>query len=173
MQRSVTSFHCIYTKKYDEYDELHIVFDRYGIPKSLKSATMLLRLGNSYPVAYHSTDTTNISLRKLLSDTATKDELTVFSSKELLLFSNQKKSCILLHGKIKQRHHVGVKCKPSQQRLKKKLILHAVDAVKMVQHNVLTFAGHRCICSLPTKIFECQTPGTEGEKFNLGQSISS
>ena len=47
-------------RKYNEYDDLHIVFDRYGIPKSLKSATMLLWLGNSYPVAYHSTDTTNI-----------------------------------------------------------------------------------------------------------------
>ena len=26
-------------RKYDEYDKLHIVFDRYDIPKSLKSAT--------------------------------------------------------------------------------------------------------------------------------------
>ena len=78
-------------RKYDEYDELYIVFDKYGIPKSLKSATRHLRLGNSYPVAYHSTDTTNISLRKLLSNTAKKDELTVFSSKELLEFSNENK----------------------------------------------------------------------------------
>ena len=26
---SASSFHCIYTKKIDEYNELHIVFDRY------------------------------------------------------------------------------------------------------------------------------------------------
>ena len=59
-----------------------ILFDRYyDIPKSLKSATRHLRLDDSYPVAYHITDTTNISnvpLKKLLSHTATKDELTVF-----------------------------------------------------------------------------------------------
>ena len=34
-----------------------ILFDRYGIPKSLKSATRHLWLGDSYPVAYHTTDT--------------------------------------------------------------------------------------------------------------------
>ena len=78
-------------RKYDEYDELHIVFDRYEIPKSLKSATRHLRLGDSYPVAYHSTYTTHISLKKLLSDTATKDELTVFWSKGLLEFSKENK----------------------------------------------------------------------------------
>ena len=67
-----------------KYDELHIVFDRYDIPKSLKSATRHLPLSDSYHVAYHNTDTTNISnvpLKKLLAHTATKDELTVFLSK--------------------------------------------------------------------------------------------
>ena len=70
-----------FLQKYDEYDELHIVFDRYDIPKSLKSATRHLRLGDSYHVEYHSTDTKSISkvpLNKLLSHTTTKDELTVF-----------------------------------------------------------------------------------------------
>ena len=50
--------------------------------------------GDSYPVAYCSIDTTNISnvpLKKLLSYTATKDELTVFLSKELLKFSKENK----------------------------------------------------------------------------------
>ena len=75
-----------------KYDELHIVFDRYDIPKSLKSATRHLRLGDSYPVPDHSTDTTNIlnvPLKKLLSHTATKDEVTIFLSKELLEFSKE------------------------------------------------------------------------------------
>ena len=67
------------------------MFERYDIPKSLKSATRHLPLSHSYPVAYHSTNCTNISLRKLLSNTATKDELTVVLSKELLEFSNKNK----------------------------------------------------------------------------------
>ena len=36
-----------------------ILFDRCDIPKSLKLATRHFGLGDSYPVAYHSTDTTN------------------------------------------------------------------------------------------------------------------
>ena len=44
--------------KYDEFDEIHIVFYMYDIPKSRKSATRQLWLGDSYPVAYHITDTT-------------------------------------------------------------------------------------------------------------------
>ena len=38
-------------RKNDEYDELHVVFDRCDIPKSFKSTTRHLRLGDSYPVA--------------------------------------------------------------------------------------------------------------------------
>ena len=44
--------------KYDKYDKFLILFDRYDIPKSLKSAPRHLRFGDSYPVAYHNTDTT-------------------------------------------------------------------------------------------------------------------
>ena len=81
----------IYTNKikYDEYDELHIVVDRYDIPKSHKVRTRYLRLGDSYPVAFHITNISNIPLKKLSSHTATKDELIVFVSKELPEFSKE------------------------------------------------------------------------------------
>ena len=39
-----------------------ILFDRHDIPKSLKSATRHLWLGDNYPVAYHSTDTTSFQM---------------------------------------------------------------------------------------------------------------
>ena len=67
-----------------EYDELHILLDRYDIPKSLKSETRHLRLDGSYPVAYHSTDTTNISnvpLKILLSHIAQILSLQYFCQK--------------------------------------------------------------------------------------------
>ena len=53
-----------------------------------------LPYGYSYSVAYHSTYTTNISnvsLKKLLSQSAKKGEFTVFLSKELLEFSKENK----------------------------------------------------------------------------------
>ena len=77
-----------------------------------------LPYGYSYPVANHSTYATNISnvpLKKLLSHSAKKGEFTVFLSKESL-DSQKRTSCIPLHGKIKQRHHIGLRCKPSQQK---------------------------------------------------------
>ena len=53
-----------------------------------------LPYGYSYPVAYHSTYTTNISnvpLKKLLSHSAKKGEFTIFLSKKLLEFSKENK----------------------------------------------------------------------------------
>ena len=53
-----------------------------------------LPYGHSYPGAYHSTYTTNISnvpLKKLLSHSAKKGEFRVFLSKELLAFSKENK----------------------------------------------------------------------------------
>ena len=85
----------------------------------LKSATRHLLFCGSYPVAYHITVTTNIlnvTLKKPISHTATKGELTVFLSKELLDSKKRPRSFIPLHGKIKQRHHIGMGCKQSQQK---------------------------------------------------------
>ena len=142
-----------------KYDELHILFDRFDIPKSLKAATRHLWLGDSYPVAYHSTDTTNISnvpLKKLLSHTATKDGLTVFLSIELLKFSNRT-SCIPLQVNIKQRHHIGISAD-----VNKKLIPHAVDVCQNGATERTFFTEHRCICSLPKKIHR----NSEGDYFS-------
>ena len=53
-----------------------------------------LPYGYSYPVAYHSTHTTNISnvpLKQLLSHSAKKGEFTIFLSKEMLEFSKENK----------------------------------------------------------------------------------
>ena len=74
-------------EKYDSMDEIHIVFDRYDIDASLKQATRVRRLGNQMPIAYHITDSTNISkvpMKKLLAHSKTKEELTNYLSEKLL-----------------------------------------------------------------------------------------
>ena len=89
-----------------------------------------LPFGDSYPVAYHSTYTTNISnvpLKKLLSHSATKGEFTVFLSKELLEFSNENKLyTVAWQNKADTSHRDGMLTISAE--VKKKLILHAVDA---------------------------------------------
>ena len=106
------------------------MFDRYDIPKSLKSVTRHLQLGDSYPEAYHSTDTksiSNVPLKKLLSHTTTKDELTVFLTKELLEFSKENKLyTVAWQNKAEASHRDGMLTISAE--VKKKLILHAVDA---------------------------------------------
>ena len=71
-----------------------------------------LPYGYSYPVAYHSTYTTNISnvpLKKLLSHSAKKGELTVFLSKELLEFSKENKLYIVAwQNKAETLHRDGM-----------------------------------------------------------------
>ena len=67
-------------KKYDKYDETHLVFDRYDEAEvSLKASTRKRRLAGGNAVAYRITDTTAIAkltMKQLLSHSNTKDELT-------------------------------------------------------------------------------------------------
>jgi hypothetical protein len=63
-------------QRYSEYDEVHLVFDRYDIGESLKTSTRERRLGGTKAVAYHITDTTSIarvSMHNLLAHIKTKD----------------------------------------------------------------------------------------------------
>ena len=68
-------------------DKVHIVFDSYDIPISLKEATRIQRQGMQTPVEYHITDTTNIakiSQAKLLSHPKTKHQLSSYLGQALL-----------------------------------------------------------------------------------------
>ena len=57
-------------QKCSESDEIHVVFDRYDVELSLKSATRVQREGHQDTVYYRITDSTHISkvsMKKLLS----------------------------------------------------------------------------------------------------------
>ena len=72
--------------KYDENQEIRLIFDRYDVPSSLKSATRTRRQGLEDPVYYRISDSTHIAkvpLKKLLSHTKTKAELTTFLAKKV------------------------------------------------------------------------------------------
>ena len=74
-------------QKYFESDELHLVFDRYDFPLSLKSATRVRRQGDQHPVYYHVTDSTHIAkvpMKRLLSHKRSKMELTEYLSVKVI-----------------------------------------------------------------------------------------
>ena len=152
------------------------LFDRDDIPKSFKSTTWwFLPCG----IAYHSTDTTNISnvpLKILLSHTATKDELTVFWSKELLEFSKESKLyTVAWQNKAEASHMDGMLTISAE--VKKKLILHVVDASQMdiffhwMQMYLFFASLSRRYPEFPRETIFVTGTGNRQRKINLGQFI--
>ena len=81
-------------------DKVHIVFDSYDIPISLKEATRIRRQGMQTPVEHHITDTTNIakiSQAKLLSHPKTKHQLTATWDRHCWMMHPQMAVILLLH----------------------------------------------------------------------------
>ena len=68
------------------YDEARLIFDRYDVPMSLKTAPRVTRQHGQPTVYYDITDSTIIAklpLRKLLAHTKTKMELTKYLAKKV------------------------------------------------------------------------------------------
>ena len=57
-------------QKHEDCNELHLEFDRYDVPLSLKTAIRVKRQGEEQPVSYRVSDTTHIAkvpMKRLLS----------------------------------------------------------------------------------------------------------
>jgi len=118
-----------------EYDELHLVFDRYDLPTSLKEATRERRQGRKPATAYLVTDNTQIgkvSAKQFLSSTATKDELTVYLAKKALHHFEGKPKVFIVTSRqevLSNSMDVQHLCS-SQEEADTRLILHSLDAVR-------------------------------------------
>lgn len=78
-------FISILDSKGKQYDEIHLVFDRYDLTSSLKEATRERRQGGKPNTAYHVEDSTpvgKVTAKEFLSSIRTKDELTVYLAKK-------------------------------------------------------------------------------------------
>ena len=72
--------------KFNDLQELHIIFDRYDVPSSLKSATRVKRQRGHALIYYCITDSTHIAkvpMKKLLAHSKTRGELTTFLAKNV------------------------------------------------------------------------------------------
>ena len=124
-------------KKYQLYHEVHLVFDRYDVPMSLKTATRDIRTSKvgSLPVAYKIDQRTNIghiSMAKLLAHTQTKHELTVFLSKKFIEQSmfKERQSVAAYSNTVKATKFSVDDLASSQEEADTKLILHACHAAR-------------------------------------------
>lgn len=119
--------------KFSHYKEVHIVFDRYDMEKSLKTATRVRRQASKQPIAFHVTDTTKIEsipLRDLLSHTSTKDELTVYLAAHVIEHARETgTSYVVASRDTANASNMNVNHLQSiQEEADTKMILHAVDA---------------------------------------------
>ncbi len=80
-------FNAILDNKSKDYNEVHLIFDRYDVLNSLKTATHDRRNTGVTSTAYHVTDSTpigKVTTKQFLSCTSTKDELTVYLAQKAL-----------------------------------------------------------------------------------------
>lgn len=120
-------------QKYNNCDELRLIFDRYDVEDSLKFATRERRQGQQPPITYHITDTTNIAnlfLKKLLSHTKTKYELTMYLAEKVLVAAAKNQlNVIVASGSQCQGTQKDMSFLDSnQEEADTKIVLHALDA---------------------------------------------
>jgi len=119
--------------KYNDCDEVRVIFDRYDLPTSLKAATRDKRQSGQVPIYYRITDTTQIAkvpMKKLLSHIKTKMELTAYLGGKLIEYGeNNGKQLVVAYGCEYQATHKDVQyLRSNQEEADTKMILHAVDA---------------------------------------------
>jgi hypothetical protein len=119
--------------KYRGSDEVRLVFDRYDVPASLKTSTRTLRQGSNECIYYRITDTTQITkvnMKRLLSHTKTKMELTVYLAQKSMEYAQQngRRFVVAWACDCKATHQDTVHLQSDQEEADTKLILHAIDA---------------------------------------------
>lgn len=119
--------------KYHAYDELRLIFDRYDLQKSLKSCTRTQRQGKDDPVYYHITDSThiaNVKMKRLLSHSKTKHELTVYLAQKCLEYAERNRRCLVVSWgcECAATHLHTYHLQSDQEEADTKIILHARDA---------------------------------------------
>lgn len=120
-------------QKHDNCVELHLIFDRYDVPLSLKTATRVRRQGDQQPIAYHIIDTTlitKVSMKRLLSHTNTKRDLTSYLSAKVLRRAEEQRKNVVVSWACECRasHRNVAHLESDQEEADTKLILHAADA---------------------------------------------
>ena len=151
-------FSCEILRKYKIYDEIHVVFDRYDVPISLKQSTRERRQGGVDPVCYRITDGTvisKISVKTFLSHTETKQQITEYFGKHLLQLGKGKGIDLVVS--FKDGYHSTIRNVSSlastQEEADTKMLLHAAHASKLGATGVDIFATDTDVLVLTIRQF--------------------
>ena len=119
--------------KYRVIEEVRLVSDRYNLPSSLKTATRAQRRGTTDPVYYRITDSTQIAkvnMRRLLSHSNTKMELTVYPAQKSMEYAvqNGRRFVVSSACQCEATHQKTEHLQSHQEEADTKLISHPLDA---------------------------------------------
>ncbi|CAH3139226.1 unnamed protein product [Porites lobata] len=143
---TVTIFH-----KYRDADEVRVIFDRYDVPLSLKTATREFRQRGLEPISYKITDTTQISnepflmqvpMKRLLAHVSTKDELTQYLASKTLEKGRQNGLHVVVawSSKCRATHQDMAYLDSDQEEADTKILLHTVDATASGAKSIKIFS---------------------------------
>lgn len=129
--------------KYLKYDELHIIFVSY-VENSIKSITREKRLHGIAPVQFKimdSTVITNVTMKKLLSHSHTKDELSACISQKVIYPAEGKNINLVVawRTEVASTHCDLGFLKSTQEEADPKMILHAVKATERGANRLFIF----------------------------------
>lgn len=121
--------------KCSESDEIHVVFDRYDVELSLKSATRVQRQGGQDRVYFRITDSTHIGkvpMRNFCLTTKLKWNSLNTLQERLQIMQKSLESVSLQPGELLVRQHKNVAhLQNTQEEADTKILLHAVDAAAL------------------------------------------
>ena len=137
--------------RYKDADEIRLIFDRYDVPMSLKTATREKRQGHQSHVSYHITDTTNIAkatMKRLLSTNKTKMELTCYLAEKMIERANEKSVVVAWGSHCNATDRSTTHLESSQEEADTKLLLHAVDATQSGASSIFIHSPDTDVCVL-------------------------
>ena len=120
-------------EKFNNNEEIRLVFDRYDLPSSLKQGTRIKRQGGQNPVYYRITASTHLArlpMKRLLSHTKTKMELADYLAQKTIEFGqrNGRRVVVAWRSECKGTEEDFSHLQSNQEEADTKIILHAVDA---------------------------------------------
>ncbi|KAK3734787.1 hypothetical protein QZH41_007919 [Actinostola sp. cb2023] len=130
-----THFLDIIDNRSKECSEVHVIFDRYDIPNSLKEGTRRYRQVGNRPMVYHISDCAvieKITLKQLLSNNTNKELLSIYFASHILECNKDSQKTYVVTSKHEcKSNKLSVQhLDSSQEEADTRMLLHAIDATE-------------------------------------------
>ena len=118
-----------------EFDKVHVIFDRYDLPNSLKESTRQFRQGSNRPMVYQISDEAvieKITLKQLLGSNVNKESLSIYFASHILECNKDSSKTYVVTSKHEcKSNKLSVEHLTStQEEADTRVLLHAIDVTE-------------------------------------------